>query len=135
LELAGSGVFTTVNFDMRFNKEVTDGMGFRVGAGGTLVGFDIDHILYTAPVGINHIFGKGKKGLIVGANSVFAIDSAPKEKKSDDFRSIIFSADIGYRYIPINNGVSFQATYTPLFNTVEDTMPFWIGIGIGYSWK
>lgn len=36
---------------------------------------------------------------------------------------------------PKDNGLSFQATYTPLFNTTEGTMPFWIGVGIGYFWK
>lgn len=134
LEVGGSSVFTSLNFDMRFDRENSDGFGFRVGAGGSFGAFDIDKI-YTAPVGLNYIYGKGKNGLILGANSVFAIDGEPKEKKSDDFRSVIFSADIGYRYTPIHNGFGFQATYTPLFNTIEGIMPFWIGVGIGYSWK
>lgn len=134
LELGGSSVFTSLNFDMRFTKQSNDGLGFRVGAGSSFGVFDIDKI-YTAPVGLNYIVEKGKNGFIIGANSVFAISGEPKDKKSDDFKSVIFSADMGYRYTPTNNGFSFQATYTPLFDTTEGTMPFWIGVGIGYSWK
>ncbi|TDS14563.1 hypothetical protein [Sphingobacterium paludis] len=134
VELGGTSVFTSLNFDMRVNKENPDGLGFRVGFGSSFGAFDMDKI-YTAPVGINYVFGKGKSGLIVGANSVFAINGEPKEKKSGDFKSVIFSADIGYRYTPTTNGFGFQATYTPLFNTVDGAMPFWIGVGIGYSWK
>src|SRR5690606_15647121 len=133
-ELGGSSIFTSLNFDMRFTKESNDGLGFRVGAGSSFGAFDIDKI-YTASVGLNYILGKGKNGFIIGANSVFAINGEPKDKKSDNFKSVIFSADVGYRYTPINNGFSFQATYTPLFNTIDGIMPFWIGVGIGYSWK
>ena len=133
-ELGGSSVFASLNFDMRFTKQGNDGLGFRVGAGSSFGAFDVDKI-YTAPIGLNYIFGKRKSGLIIGANSVFAINGEPKSKKYDDFKSVIFSADLGYRYTPINSGFSFQATYTPLFNTAEGTMPFWIGVGLGYSWR
>ncbi|KGE14872.1 hypothetical protein [Sphingobacterium deserti] len=134
VELGGTSVFTSLNFDMRFNKENPDGLGFRAGAGSSFGAFDIDKI-YTVPVGINYVIGKGKSGFIVGGNSVFAINGEPKGRKSENFKSVIFSADVGYRYTPTGNGFGFQATYTPLFNTVDGTMPFWIGVGIGYSWN
>ena len=132
-ELGGSSIFGSANYEMRFSRNVNDGWGARFGFGGTFGAFDTGRI-YTAPIGINYIYGEGNNGLLIGANSVFAFNGEG-EKKPSDFKSVIFSADVGYRYSPKDNGLSFQATYTPLFNTIDGNMPFWIGAGIGYSWK
>lgn len=35
----------------------------------------------------------------------------------------MFSEDLGYRYLLKDNRFSFQATYTPLFNTTEGSIP------------
>lgn len=43
---------------------------------------------------------------------------------------IVPTLAIGYRYIPIEEGLIFKITYTPLFGTEFET---WFGIGIG--WK
>jgi len=42
---------------MIFSQENTNDLGFCVGAGCSLGAFDIDKI-YTAPLGINYVFGK-----------------------------------------------------------------------------
>ena len=133
IELGGSSIFGSINYDMRFSSNVNDGLGARIGFGGTFGTFDTDRI-YTAPIGVNYVYGKGRNGLLIGVNSVLAFNGEDVKKPSD-FKSVIFSADIGYRFTPKDNGLSFQATYSPLFNTVDGNMPFWIGAGIGYSWK
>lgn len=93
VEIGGAGIFASANFDMRFKKEVNDGFGFRSGLGGTFGAFDLDQI-FTIPVGINYIYGKGESGFIVGVNSIFAVD-AERNVHKDDFKSVIISADIG----------------------------------------
>jgi len=35
----------------------------------------------------------------------------------------------------MKSGLGFHFSYTPIFNTVDGTMPVFLGIGIGYSWR
>jgi len=132
LEAGGSSTIAAVNFDMRFKKETANGFGFRAGVGNTFSLFDSDDIkdVLIVPVGINYIFGKKKNAFIVGVNTTAALMGEKKGYESP----LIISPEVGYRFRPETKGLGFHVSYTPLFNTVDGTMPLWIGVGIGYTW-
>ena len=131
IEGGGSGVLLNANFDMRLKKESREGLGFKVGFGNTF--YLEDGSATTFPIGINYVIGKNKSGLLLGVNSTFSVFG--EGTKKFDTKSFVPSLEIGYRFRPIEKGFSFQITYTPLFNTVDGTMPIFGGIGLGYSWK
>lgn len=132
IEAGGASILGAVNFDIRLNKNDKNGFGLRAGIGNTLGLFDSkdvkDAIIF--PIGINYIYGKNNGGIVFGFNTTFIVMDKKKEEQSN----FIFAPEIGYRYRPKNKGVSFHISYTPLFNTVDGTMPVWLGAGIGYSW-
>ncbi len=131
IEGGGSGVLINVNFDMRFQKDQSDGLGFKAGVG--YFPFDRDVDILTLPIGINYLIGKNRNYLLLGANTTFV----PFGKNNDrvDVKTVVPSLEVGYRFVPLKKGFSFQATYNPLFNTVDGLKPLFFGIGLGYSWK
>lgn len=132
LEAGGSSTIAAVNFDMRFKKEAINGLGFRVGLGNSFGLFeskDIKDVLLV-PVGLNYVFGEKKNAFVVGINTTVAIMGEKKGYESP----LIISPEVGYRFRPETKGLGFHVSYAPLFNTVDGTMPLWLGAGIGYSW-
>ena len=131
IEGGGSGVLLNANYDMRFKKDTRSGLGFKAGIGNSF--YLEDGSATTLPLGINYLIGKNKSALLLGANTTFAFFG--KETSKFNTSGYIPSLEIGYRYTPLKKGFSFQATYNPLFNTVDGFKAVWLGIGLGYSWK
>ncbi|MGJ1419791.1 hypothetical protein ACR79T_09200 [Sphingobacterium spiritivorum] len=133
IEAGGSSTIVALNFDMRFNKDSREGLGLRAGVGNTFGLFDSEAIkdIVVFPIGLNYIYGKKRSALVFGINTSIALINDKKGGES----SFIIAPEVGYRFRPLERGFAFHASYSPLFNTVDGAMPFWFGIGLGYSWK
>ncbi len=130
-ELLGSGVFGSVNYDVRFSEK-DNGLGFRVGAG------MIPDVL-VIPLEINGLAGKKKVLFEYGigiANGIFLKDKPGNTTFPTGTTKIGFIgfAKTGIRYQPQNNGIMLNLNWTPVVNS-EDVRWIWFGLGIGYSWK
>ena len=131
LELLGSGVIGSVNYDFRF-KPGDDGLGMRMGFG------YVPDVL-VIPIGLNGVIGKNRVSFEYG----FGISAAVfLENKSNDLTfannvdnlGFIGFGKMGVRIRPKNKGLFFNLHWNPLINTVETWWP-WFGMGIGYSWN
>lgn len=128
----GGGMLASANFDMRFKQDSRDGFGARVGY--TNSGFfGAEEWASVFPVSINYLYGQRRGGLLAGFNTTFALIS--DETKVSDYRSFVYGPELGYRFRPMERGLAFQVTWSPLFNTVDGTKMAWFGVGVGYAWK
>jgi hypothetical protein len=131
LELLGSGVIGSVNYDFRF-KPGNDGLGMRMG-----FGYVPDVLVF--PIGLNGVIGKNRVSFEYGAGVSAAVFLEKKindltfSNGVDNFGFIGFGK-MGIRIRPKNRGVFFNLHWNPLINTVE-TRWAWFGLGIGYSWN
>ncbi|OCA77146.1 hypothetical protein BBI01_01400 [Chryseobacterium artocarpi] len=132
VEAGGSSIFAAVNFDMRFKKDAREGLGFRAGVGNTFGVFDSELVkdVVVFPVGLNYVYGSKRSSVVVGFNTSIVLVKHRNGSESP----VIISPEIGYRYRPYEKGIAFHASYVPLFNTADGTMPVWLGVGVGYSW-
>ena len=131
IELLGSGVFGSANYDIRF-KSGNDGLGMRMG-----VGYIPDVLLI--PIGLNGLIGKGRVAFEYGTGisaGVFLKNKIGNQTFSSGINNLGFIgfAKVGIRVTPKNNGLFFNFNWNPMINTVE-TRWIWFGLGIGYSWK
>ena len=131
IEGLGGGVLASANFDMRFKENARDGFGARVGYTNTGF-FDPNEQVSIIPLSVNYLYGKKHSGLLVGGNTTLAI--IPKTTAVSDYRNAVYGPEVGYRFRPENSGIAFQLTWSPLFNTVDGSKPYWFGIGVGYAW-
>ena len=130
LELGGSGIIGSVNYDFLF-KPGNDGLGMRVG-----LGFVPNTIV--VPIGLNGLIGKKKVAFEYGAGIsaafIFAdVDNLTFNFGSDHFGFIGYGK-VGMRISPKENGVVFNIHWNPVI-TAEKLRLLWFGLGIGYSWK
>ncbi len=132
VEAGGSSTIAALNFDMRFKKNTVNGLGFRAGVGNSFGLFDSEDIkdVILVPLGFNYVFGEKKSAFVLGVNATVALMGNFKGDESP----LIISPEVGYRFRQKTKGVGFHVSYTPLFNTVDGTMPWWFGAGIGYGW-
>jgi len=140
LEAGGPSIFMSANFDMRFRTSSREGWGARAGVGHSFLFVDSDEMnALIFPVGINYILGKNRAGLLLGLNATIPFLYGEDIRKS--FGGVAIAArplivpEIGYRHRPMKSGLGFHFSYTPIFNTVDGTMPVFLGAGIGYSWR
>ncbi len=132
VEALGGVLLASANFDLRFKNDARDGFGARIGY--TNTGFlGDDEWISAFPLGINYLYGKGRSGLLLGFTTTFAI--IPDNTTAWDYRSAVYAPEVGYRFRPMERGVGFQVTWTPLFNTMDGTKAAWFGVGVGYAWK
>jgi hypothetical protein len=68
VELGGSGLAYSFNYDFRFDKTRIDSWGMRVGAGGYKIGGDS---FFSLPVLVNRLFGKGDRFFELGLGLTF----------------------------------------------------------------
>ena len=75
LEGLGAGLLWSANYDMRLNRGVQDGLGFRAGIGGFRIGLDgtfneqevdLDLNVTTFPLQVNYLIGSGRSSLEIG---------------------------------------------------------------------
>ena len=131
VELLGSGVIGSVNYDFHF-KPGNDGFGIRGG-----FGYVPDGLVF--PIGLNGLIGKNRIAFEygVGISAAILLNSVSNVQAFstgiDNFVYIWF-AKAGIRVTPKKNGLFFNFHWNPLVNSVE-TEWAWFGLGIGYSWK
>lgn len=156
LEFGGSGVAVlTGNYDFRFFKGRSDGLGMRIGIGGE--SSTSEHWfgegetktkLFTVPLEVNYIYGKKRFSFEVGysltyisgtANSSFRFFN-PENTYSDESGSFVVSyVPVGFRLKPKTDGFMLKFNMGPLLNYSApnffyyDKIQLWVGLAIGYS--
>ncbi len=150
-EILGNAIIYSLNYDMRTAKGVRDKWGFRIGI--EHVGLSATDSITTKntwvkvtaiPFGLNYLIGKRKGFLELGLGATyfhlkgkdFVIDNL--DKYSDDILYynngfMIGTFNIGYRHVPINNGIMYRCTFSPLL-LGSAFIPF-VGFGVGYHFK
>lgn len=131
LELLGSGVIGSVNYDFRFKPD-NDGLGMRMGFG------YVPNVL-VFPIGLNGLIGKNRVSFEYGAGISAAVFLNNKSNdltfsNGMDNLGFIGFGKLGVRITPKNRGVFFNLHWNPMINIVE-TRWAWFGLGIGYSWN
>jgi len=134
-----------LNFDMRFQKNRLDGLGFKVGVGGFAIRrftrFNrVERGLFSIPLELNYVVGKRRHGLVVGAGAlpVYAsLDNTElrfnnQDLSIDGLEILGAFGTLGYRYQPLNKGITFQINYNPVVTQdhgIYSQFGFQIGIG------
>lgn len=131
LEVLGSGVIGSINYDFRF-KPGNDGLGMRAG-----FGYVPDVLVF--PIGLNGLIGKKRVAFEYGSGisaAVFlrSVSNDLSFSSGTDHLGFIWFGKAGIRITPKNNGVFFNFNWNPLINK-EETRWAWFGLGIGYGWK
>lgn len=144
LELLGNGLLATANFDMRFNKNRQDGLGFRVGIGGLSVngtdnsGLSVNAGILTIPLEINYLAGKRRSALEAGLGLTPLFISTKIKLDDEKFGGSGSGTNgflsLGYRYQPINKGFLFRINWTPIINSYGFS-PAWFGISFGFGFR
>ncbi len=153
-ELLGNGGLYSVNFDMRTAKGRRDGWGIR--AGFEYLGLATDSAgvkqlsvsLLGLPFAVNYLFGKKRGFLELGLGATWlrgkakARDATTVPSDDETFNVplvdiegkgaiIVGTFNIGYRYVPYENGIMFRAMLTP-FIVTDKIIPF-VGFSLGYK--
>lgn len=155
IEFLGSGAtIITANFDIRFNKGRTDGLGMRIGVGGGSV--SENYIIgegstktktFTVPLEVNYIFGKRKFSFEIGGSITYVSISEDSNfqlfgmytEEHESENVIVSYIPIGFRLKPENNGFMLKINIGPILNfsgpnlVSDETISFWGGLAIGYS--
>jgi hypothetical protein len=122
-ELGGPGI-ASLNYDLRFSGR-QKGLGARIGFGSS---FDSTPEFYL-PIGINYLIGKEKHFFEMGAGvTLFFGDKSGNSAISETFGHLLF----GYRFQPLNDGITFRAFVCPVFNS-NDFVPYYGGLSLGYK--
>ncbi len=156
-ELAGSSLaIISANFDMRFNKGRSDGLGMRIGIG--MGSFSTsDYLLETSeskskifsvPVEVNYIIGENRWAFEMGLAITYA---SITEDYHSEFLGIVTDTHetgnlvasylpVGIRLKPVQkNGFMMKLNIGPVFNFSapnmwsEETVNIWGGLALGYS--
>lgn len=156
-ELAGSGLAViSANFDIRFNKGRSDGLGMRVGIGGgsirssdyIIVDSSTKTEIFSIPLEVNYIIGENRFAFEMGCSLTYA-------SITDDYRSQLFgmvtntheSENVLVTYVPVGirlkplqkNGFVLKLNVGPVFNYSapnlfsEENVEIWGGLAVGYS--
>lgn len=140
VEVLGSGLGLSGNFDMRFKKDRNDGFGFRTGLGlGSIYSSTPDknendsRRYVTFPLSANYILGKKRSGFEGGAGLTTQVALAKVLDNNPSYMA--FGAlNVGYRLQPLRKGLLLRASWTPLFDN-SGFYPAWAGVSVGYSFN
>jgi hypothetical protein len=123
IELLGSGILGSINYDRRFSKS-QEGLGFRVGIAPTFA----NSVLI--PAHFNLVIGPRSHAVELGGGILYSVS------KADDQR-IAPSFVIAYRYQPIDSKISVRAGWMPTiyestgFLDFRDLLRYLPGISLG----
>ena len=110
LELGGSGLVYTLNFDTRFSK-IENGLGFRVGIGGA--GGSGDSYI-AIPAQLNYLLGENGKYLELGAGATYFSAKSDFFFEEETSTSVIGNAVVGFRSQPFGKkGITWRVAFTP----------------------
>lgn len=131
VEILGSGLLYTINYDTRLKQDVNQGIGIRVGIGkGTYSSNQtFGQRFTTLPINLNYLYGKKRSGLEAGVS----ITPEFTFQDFDDRVNLYGILNLGYRYQPLNKGLLFRLAYTPVIAGERISSP--IGISVGYGFK
>jgi len=157
LELGGSGLAYSFNYDVRFDTTRIDSWGLRVGAGGYAMEGDS---FYSLPVLVNKLYGNGPHYFELGLGATFfgysnerdtycasgyydanGIYVCNQQAINDEYNfilpvdgnpSLMGTLNFGYRKVPVEGGFTWRVNLTPIFNN-NGFWPLFAGIGLGYS--
>ncbi|WP_242923691.1 hypothetical protein [Pontibacter liquoris] len=144
VEAFGQGLHASVNYDMRFNKGVQSGLGFRLGVGGIFTGTANADAgkeatgVIAFPVGLNYLVGENRNSFEAG------IGLTPHYAQTDIYSStrpeIVDQngwgtngyLNVGYRFQPLSKGLMFRLNWTPVINSTGFLAQNF-GVSAGYS--
>jgi hypothetical protein len=126
LELGGSGLIYTLNFDKRLSK-MENGLGFRLGIGGA----GSEGSGYVAiPAQLNYLLGENGKYLELGAGVTFLSAQADFFFNDETQSTVLGNAVVGFRSQPFGKkGFTWRAAFTPFIS--NGFLPYF-GASIGY---
>jgi hypothetical protein len=125
-ELGGNGLVFSGNYDMRFSKN-ENGLGFRVGFGfGGVSGVSI----FTFPLGLNYLTGKGAHHLEVGFGVTPVTGTTNIFGDRATGSTIFYMPSFGYRYGKPGKGFVGRIYVGPVIVAGAAFFP-WGGISAG----
>jgi hypothetical protein len=126
LELGGSGIVYTLNFDTRFNKR-ENGLGFRIGAGGA---GGNDGGYFAIPAQLNYLLGENGKYLELGGGITY-IKTEDDDFFFDETSTVAANLVVGFRSQPFaKKGLTWRIAFTPFIGG-GGFLP-WGGASIGF---
>lgn len=130
VELGGQGLLFTANYDSRFSKRM-DGLGGRVGIGYISIGGDN---ATTVPLSLNYLLGTGRHFFEMGLGAILLATSGNDNSFlfDENNSNVIGTMSFSYRLQPVDQGFSFRAGLTPIFNK-NFFIPYYAGLSLGYS--
>jgi len=130
VELGGQGLLFTANYDSRFSKRM-DGLGGRVGIGYISIGGDN---ATTVPLSLNYLLGTGRHFFEMGLGATLLATSGNDNSFlfDENNSNVIGTMSFSYRLQPVDQGFSFRAGLTPIFNK-NFFIPYYAGLSLGYS--
>lgn len=130
VEVGGQGLLFTANYDTRFSNR-RDGLGGRAGIG--FIAANGDKV-FTVPISLNYLLGKGKNFFEVGLGATFAAANTANSIVFDDNSegAVIGTMSFSYRLQPVDSGFSLRAGLTPIFNA-HGFIPYYGGFSLGYT--
>lgn len=127
LEAGGNGGLYSINYEQIFKFIWKGDLNFETGI--SYSPFFGKHIL-SIPISVNYYYGHIHQ-FAFGVGQVLII--APLEDQGGFIRGTFH---VGYRYMPENKKLFYQAGYTPFYSyTSNFQFNHWAGIGIGYRLK
>ena len=149
VELRGIHQSYGINFDIRFKKGQKDGLGLRLGLGKAevmsfLYPSVIESDMFTLPIELNYIIGKGKSSLLAGFGILSVWGSVPRNDQhvwfqdfaQDRFGLLAGFLNFGYRFQPKKDkGLMFQLNWNPMFVKEVGLTHGMVGVGVGISLK
>jgi hypothetical protein len=140
LEVLGSGVGLSLNYDTRFKPGLT-GLGLRAGIGGISGSSNQGSVtLISLPALVNYVLGNSRasfeSGLGIMANYVTA---AGRDALTGDYATgkgvgVSVAGNFGLRLQPKQNGVHFRLYWSP-FITDHGLQARWLGLSLGYGFR
>lgn len=130
VELGGQGLLFTANYDSRFSKRM-DGLGGRVGIGYISIGGDN---ATTVPLSLNYLLGTGRHFFEMGLGATLLATSGNDNSFlfDENNSNVIGTMSFSYRLQPVDQGFSFRAGLTPIFNK-NFFIPYYAGLSLGYN--
>ena len=134
LEVGGSAIGLSLNYERRFNERWAGRGGFSVVTGETsedtetTLLFPLTASWLSHPASNHHMELGGGVTIVTGDSQDFFEDFDDDVKRTSAFATGI----IGYRYQRPGRGFQFRAVGTPV--AVSGDFGIWAGISLGYAW-
>jgi hypothetical protein len=126
LELLGSGVIFSVNFDSRFKGQ--NGFGYRVG-----IGNGVSPSIFIIPLGVNYLTGKGPGHFEAEFTASILTKSRSYNHKVYS-TPVLMYPHIGYRHSKPGKSFLWRINAGPLFEPSGRLIPY-LGFSLGYTWQ